>query len=197
MNITGYFEIEGTFSYIQNIAVWAARPEIHIIYDKIEPYKWRPIAVNYEIRYGKKWDGFLLEEIISEDLKNMRTLWAIDASDSVKMNDFGHNELKKIINNDAVYKYKDGDEIYLWDKAKKKINKNELNSFISNRGEKQRTKSSLIAEIAKESTIRDHLVINTDGSVDNKAVDRSDELMRLKLSPIFLLVLCIQEDVKM
>ena len=37
---------EGTFKYIQNIIGWTARPEVHIIVDKISLKDWRPKAVN-------------------------------------------------------------------------------------------------------------------------------------------------------
>jgi len=49
---------EGTFRYIQNIAGWTARPEIHRVVDRVQPKNWRPKAVKYSIRYGEKWNGF-------------------------------------------------------------------------------------------------------------------------------------------
>lgn len=38
-------EKEGTFKYVQNIIGWTARPEVHIIVDKISPKEWRPKAL--------------------------------------------------------------------------------------------------------------------------------------------------------
>lgn len=108
------------------------------------------------------------------DPKQLRTLWAIDCSESVRENQFYHNALRRVVNE----YYKKTDEIYLWDNNYKKISYEELNNFMSHQQGFNGTKSSLIAEISNESSIREHLMIITDGSVDPGEIDRSDQLMR-------------------
>ncbi|KAH0788413.1 Glutenin, high molecular weight subunit [Histomonas meleagridis] len=50
---------DGTFRYIQNIAGWTARPEVHIRTNPgIKPNEWRPKAVYYNIQLGVKWNKF-------------------------------------------------------------------------------------------------------------------------------------------
>lgn len=104
----------------------------------------------------------------------MRSLWVIDSSESVKENQFYHTELRRVVNE----YYKSTDEIYLQDNDFKQINYNELNTFVSNQEGFFGTKSSLIAEIAHRSSIREHLIIITDGAVDDGEINRSDQLMR-------------------
>ena len=43
--------LEGTLRYIQNLAGWTCRPEVHMRMNRsIKPWEWRPKAVNYTIR---------------------------------------------------------------------------------------------------------------------------------------------------
>ena len=89
-------ETDGTSLYIQNIAGWTARPEVHLIVDGKQPHEWRPKAVRIDkIDQEVFWTRFQVEPI--EDLDKLKRLWAIDSSESVRNNDFYHNELKKLI----------------------------------------------------------------------------------------------------
>lgn len=49
---------EGVFKYVQNIAGWTARPEIHKAVDNTNPEDWRPEAVIFTIQNGVQWNGF-------------------------------------------------------------------------------------------------------------------------------------------
>lgn len=169
-------ESDGTFRYIQNIAGWTARPEIHKHIDSIEPCDWRPKAVTYKIQKGVKWNDFkpMGKKIIPIDPHKLNALWAIDSSGSVRSSDFYHSELSKII---TEY-YKKGDDIYIWDSEYKHLTYEQLLDFNNKKEGHGGTESSLIAEVAKISTVKDHLIIVTDGDVNSGAIDRSDEIMK-------------------
>ena len=102
-----------------------------------------------------------------------------------------------------------------------KVTLNELHHFINNKKRRYGTKSSLIEEIAHLSNIKEHLIIVTDGSVNQDEIDKSDELVNkyninflyvttfiinngfpallekyLKLNPTFLFVVLIIENVQ-
>ena len=162
-----------TFRYVQNIAGWTGRPEIHIFHDKVEPSIWRPKAFEYTINYDEVWEGY---EALATDPKKLRTLWAIDCSGSVSRCVPYHEELKKIV---EEY-YKENDDIWLWDSGGKhdNINKEKLVDFYTKMWGRGGTDSSLIAEIANKSDCKEHLLIVTDGSVDSGSVDEADRLMK-------------------
>lgn len=46
------------FRYVQNIAGWTARPEIHLARDNVNPKDWRPASIQYTIQRGIRWNGF-------------------------------------------------------------------------------------------------------------------------------------------
>ena len=164
-------ETDGTSRYIQNIAGWTARPEVHLIIDGKQPHEWRPKAVKFEIDHTVFWTRFLTQPI--DDLNKLRRLWAIDSSESVQYNDFYHNELRKLIG-----PKRDGDEFYIWDNEYHKKTYEEIMAFINNREGHTGTQSHLIAEIATKSKIRDHLIIVTDGTVLPKEITLSDDEIR-------------------
>jgi hypothetical protein len=166
---------DGTFRYIQNIAGWTGRPEVHRALDRgVEPCDWRPKAVIFTMQKGVKWGNF--EKLPSQgyDVKNLRTLWAIDCSGSVHRDQLYHSELKKILDE----YYKNGDEFWLWDDKIEQRNYSGICSFINNMEGRGGTESSLIADIAQRSSLREHLIIVTDGCVNGGAIDRSDQKMR-------------------
>ena len=167
---------DGTFRYVQNIAGWTARPEVHQRIDGIQPCDWRPKAVEYTIIKGVKWNHFdpFPEQFVPIDPHTLRNLWAIDCSGSVKDAKLYHEELKKIIDE----YYKNGDDIWLWSNESKHVNYEELQIFNNRKLGKGGTESSLIAQIAQSSDCRDHLIIVTDGDVNTGAIDRSDEIMK-------------------
>ena len=116
------------------------------------------------------WPGFYSKIV---DPKELRNLWAIDASDSVSDHNFYHNQLKRILDEYG----KPDDEYYLWSNDIEKVTLDELHQFINNKKGRYGTKSSLIEEIAHLSNIKEHLIIVTDGSVDQNEIDKSDELV--------------------
>lgn len=66
----------------------------------------------------------------------------------------------------------------MWSDSISKVSLDELYRLIENKYGYNGTKSSLIAEIACQSFIRDHLIIVTDGSVDQDEIDKSDKLVK-------------------
>ena len=166
---------DGTFRYIQNIAGWTARPEVHLALDRgIQPCDWRPKAVEFKIQEGIKWDKFEKMPSQGVDIKGLKTLWAIDCSGSVGGQSLYHTELAKIVDE----YYKPGDDIWLWDDSIDHINIDRLRTFMRNREGRGGTYSELIAKIAIQSGMREHLLIVTDGYVGSGSIDESDNLMR-------------------
>ena len=178
MKIFSNMKNEGVFQYIRNIAGWTARPEIHLINDKKSPSEWRPKSIIYSIQRG---------------IKPSKAVWAIDCSESVKENDFYHDELEKIIHE----YYKEGDEIYLFDSNYKKISYQELIQFIKNRDGYPGISSSNIAKIAACTNISDNLIIVTDGSVIQNEIERSDHILmqhRIRFNFVATFIILNEDD---
>ena len=174
---------EGTFRYIQNIIGWMGRPEVHEHIDQMDPIEWRPSAVIIDkINRNEKWDKF---KIIKKDniktvvkkYNNMKTLFAIDCSESIKENQLYHSELNKIINE----YYKEGDLFYLWNHAirAKRVSREEMNEFIKEKKGLGGTNSTNIAKIAIDAgnSYREHLLIVTDGKVELIDIKESTDLL--------------------
>ena len=116
-------------------------------------------------------------EINEEDLKKMKTLFCIDASESVKGKTTYHNVTKNIFNKF----YKNGDIIWLWGSSTKKQTESQFRSWNDNKesglGE---TASELIADILniERNSGVEHLVIITEGFTNPGSLDKSDEKMK-------------------
>ena len=111
---------------------------------------------------------------MEDSVRSLRTLWAIDCSGSVNGFALYHDALKKIV---SQY-YKEGDDIWLWDNDMKHITYEDLQMFIEKRNGYGGTESSLIADIAQNSPIHEHLLIVTDGCVNGASIDRADLKMK-------------------
>ncbi|KAH0787495.1 hypothetical protein GPJ56_008690 [Histomonas meleagridis] len=162
---------DGTFKYIQNIAGWTARPEIHQLTDRnIKPKDWRPKAINYIIQENEIWYGF------TKIAKHR--LFAIDCSGSVKDNEFYHSELRKILE----LEYEIGDKIFLWSDKIWEKTRDQMNNFMDQKEGKNGTYSNLIVDIAVKAGVeyRDHLIIVTDGEVPMETVQKGDKKMEKK-----------------
>ncbi|KAH0789975.1 hypothetical protein GPJ56_006102 [Histomonas meleagridis] len=161
---------DGTFKYIQNIAGWTARPEVHSRDKNIKPKYWRPKAVIYTVHEGIKWNGF------SDIIKHR--LFAIDCSGSVRGNIFYHSELRKIIENE----YKPGDKIFIWSNLEhlQEKTRSQMEDFMNNKYGNEGTYSDLIADIVVTAgeNYHDHLIIVTDGEVPFETVQAGDEKMK-------------------
>ena len=124
---------EGTYRYIQNIIGWMGRPEVHDHIDQMDPTEWRPSAVIIDkINKNEKWTKFKKMKIpkniyVKVNPKEMRTLFAIDCSNSIHSEKLYHKELNKLINE----YYKEGDLFYLWDDSikEKKISRKKMKEF--------------------------------------------------------------------
>ena len=162
------------FRYFQNIASWSARPEIHLFYDRIDIKDWRPEGINYIIDPNKKWIKFEERPIKEYDLKSLKTLFAFDNSRSVSNNTLYFEKINELI---KEY-YKDGDKLYLWDHNKTELSKTQIDMWIESKKGNGGTISSEIAEIAKEcESFREHLIIVTDGHVNEKEIENCDKKM--------------------
>ena len=167
------------FRYFQNIASWSARPEIHLLYDKIDVRDWRPDCIDYKIDINKKWTKFLPKPSGSPkiDLLKLKTLFAFDNSTSISshyIKELYFSEINRII---KKY-YKDGDKFYLWGDTFTEKTKTEIDDWIKKEKGTEGTRSENIAKIAQEcQDHREHLIIVTDGRVIENSIKKSDELM--------------------
>ena len=167
----------GTFRFIQNIAGWTARPEIIFLTENKKPFQWRPKGIDYKVNYNASFNGFLKLENY-KNLEDKKTLFAIDNSGSINNLSFYPNELCNIV---KKYFNKDrGDTIYFWNDFREKISKEAFDLKIQKRkfgiGGTVITTIVEIINIEKENNFR-HLVIITDGKVENWKIEETDKIM--------------------
>jgi len=168
----------GTYRFIQNIAGWTARPEKIFKLEKKNPWEWRPKGINYIVNYDATFDRYLKLENENLKLGNMKTLFAIDNSGSKHGNGFYYNELKEIVKNHFAKKR--GDIFYLWNTQNKKITKEELDEQIQSKIGVGGTDVNVISNIIEEEKKNNfkHLVIVTDGQVDQQDILKADLRMK-------------------
>ena len=172
------------FRYFQNIASWSARTSIHLYYDNIDVKLWRPESINYEIDINKKWTKFIKKKEKNKlfyqiddksKLIKMKVLFAFDNSGSISNNKIYFKEVDRIV---KKY-YKDGDKFYLWGNTYSEKSKVEIEKWIKEEKGPEGTYPSNIAECClKNPNIREHLIIVTDGQVEEREIEKSDELMK-------------------
>ena len=162
-----------SYRYYQNIASWSARTEIHLIYDNIDARDWRPQYIDYKIDPNKKWTNFK-EKNRKVDFKKLKTIFAFDNSGSISDNNLYFNEIDRII---KKY-YKNGDRFFLWGSKYTEKNKNEIDDWIKKKYGREGTCSINIAKLAATyPNDREHLIIVTDGEVDENDIKESDKFM--------------------
>ena len=162
---------DSAFRYFQNIASWSARPEIHLSHDGIDAKDWRPKCINYNIDINKKWTKFMEKTI---DLSKYKTLFVFDNSGSISGDSIYFNKIDEVI---KKY-YKEGDKFYLWGTTYIEKSKTEIEAWINEKKGYEGTYPSNIIKIAKECPdYRDHLIIFTDGSVDESTIQECDQLL--------------------
>ena len=158
----------GIIRYFQNLAAWTLHPEIHLIYENIEPKDWRLDSIDYKIDINKRWTNFEI------NLFKLKTLFAFDNSGSITGNELYFNEINQLIHKF----YKPNDKFYLWGSTYTEQSKSEIEQWIKNRVGKEGTCSINIAKLAKENpNHREHLIIVTDGSVSVGDIDECDEFL--------------------
>ena len=166
------------FRYFQNIASWSARAEIHLMYDKKDARDWRPECVDYIIDENKKWTNFQkkgkFNDLRKEELQKLKILFAFDKSGSVS----GKKEYFKEIDKILKEYYKNGDKLYLWGDQYIEKTKTEIDKWIKEEYGSGGTYTSNIVELANINlNHREHLIIVTDGIVEENEIKKSDELM--------------------
>ena len=164
------------FRYFQNIASWSARTEIHMVYDNKDIKEWRPDCINYNIDINKKWTQLKEAPSFTKavDFSKLKTLFAFDNSGSISGNSVYFNEIARIV---KKY-YKNGDKFYLWGSTFTEKSKSEIDEWIKNENGPEGTDSSQIAYLAHNcQSHREHLIIVTDGQVDEYSIRESDKLM--------------------
>jgi len=168
---------DGTFKYIQNLAGWTARPEINFTIEKIYPWEWRPKGINYKVDYNSHYNGYLKYE--NKNIKEMKTLFAIDRSGSTSFNLY-EKEVINLINN--YYEEERGDIIYIWGDSYKKLTKEELLLGFKEDDDLGSTYPKLIVYIMEEEQKNNfkHLMIITDGNVSDYEINEVDEIMEDK-----------------
>lgn len=156
-------ENDGTYRYYENIIAWTTRPEV-LLYEGQLVKDYRPNKVNYILDYNNKLNEFKelpKKEITENDLKQMKTIFCIDASGSVGGSTLYHNVTKRIF--DKFYKKED--LIYLWGDSTSKKSENEFRVWNNTKNSGLGgTSSELIADILNQekNSGLDHLIIITD-----------------------------------
>ena len=155
-----------TFRFIQNIAGWTARPEVKYFGENLLPRKWRPKGIDYKVNKDAVFNEFI----------NLKTLFAIDYSDSTYGSDFYYTEIKSLI--DKYYNEKRGDIIYFWADDYQRIEEKEvIDCIIENEnGYGAGTKIDLIVDIINNEKINNfrQLIIITDGIVTEEEIELTD-----------------------
>lgn len=101
-------------------------------------------------------------------------LWCIDCSGSVGGCELYHEQLKLLLS-----KYRqENDDFYFWDDNYYRSSSIGVDIFTSLKLGQGGTRSEYIADICEQSTIRDHLIIVTDGCVFSGSIDKSDMKMK-------------------
>ena len=166
----------GTAKYIQNIAAWSARIEYHYTQEYLQPSEYRPKLVEYKFNKNDKWTKFSNRPTI--DPRQLKTIIAFDQSGSVSEKIIYFERLKNIIN--TFYNEERGDAIYKWESSQKKLSYKETMDILSQMKGQGDTYSHLIAEIANIENVKNfrHLLIVTDGEVNNNEIKLGDKLMK-------------------
>ena len=153
---------KGTPRYIQNIISWLGAPEKHQQKDNCKDGSdYRPKAIDIQINWNDKWTGFK-ERPKSNSIENMKTLFAVDSSGSVRSNQHYFNKLVSLRN--QYYNSSRGDKFYTWGSSYKYLTESSMNEFINNQHGGGGTYSYYIAEIGKDTKGEnfEHLIIVTD-----------------------------------
>ena len=102
---------KGTPRYIQNIVSWLGAPEKHQIKDNCKDgTDFRSKAVDIQINWKDKWNGFKERPNDLINPENMKTLFAADCSSSITGNKVYFAKLRYLRN--KYYKSSGGDKFY-------------------------------------------------------------------------------------
>ena len=181
----------GTPRYIQNIICWLAAFEKHNKNEGLDGSEFRPKLVEHSID-SDKWQKFKPKPI-----ENMKTLFAVDCSDSTDGYPHYYSKIRELVN--KYYKTERGDKFYTWGSYYHYKTNDEMNQYINNEEGTEGTDSSKIAEIANEVKNEnfEHLIIVTDGQVDTSKIDLSDKLVKeykLKFSYVSSYLINLHND---
>ena len=168
---------KGTPRYIQNIVSWLGAPEKHQMKDNCKDgTEYRPKAIDIQIDWNDKWDGF--KERPTKNPEKMKTLFAVDCSGSISGKNNYFSKLREL--RLKYYNSSRGDKFYTWGSGYYYKNEAEMDSFIANKYGPDGTESYYIAEIGRVTKNEnfEHLIIVTDGQVDESSIDESDRRVK-------------------
>jgi hypothetical protein len=165
---------KGTPRYIQNIVSWLGAPEKHQMKDKCKDgTDFRPKAIDVQINWNDKWNGFKERPKKLSDPEKMKTLFAVDCSGSISGVDNYFRKLREL--RLKYYNGSRGDKFYTWGSSYYYNTEAQMDSFIANKYGPDGTYSYFIAEIGRETKNEnfEHLIIVTDGHVGTNDIDES------------------------
>ena len=166
---------KGTPRYIQNIVSWLGAPEKHQQRDKCKDGSdYRPKAIDIQINWEDKWNGFKERPKNISLPENMKTLFAVDCSGSISGRETYFRKLHEL--RLKYYNSGRGDKFYTWGSGYYYKTEQEMDNFIASRYGPDGTYSYYIAEIGRVTKNEnfEHLIIVTDGCVDSYDIDESD-----------------------
>ena len=170
---------DSSFRYFQNIASWSARPEIHLAYDCIDAKDWRPECIKYTIDLNRKWTHCLPkpDKLKKLDLNKLTTLFAFDNSGSISDNPLYFKTIERLVKKF----YKIGDKFFLWGSQYTEQSKFQIEEWIKRMKGIEGTSVLNIAKLSDTClSHRDHLLIVTDGCVDESDIERTDVFIKSK-----------------
>ena len=166
---------KGTPRYIQNIVSWLGAPEKHQQRDKCKDGSdYRPKAIDIQINWNDRWNGFKERPKNLSLPENMKTLFAVDCSGSISGCENYFRKLREL--RLKYYNSSRGDKFYTWGSNYYYKNEQEMDSFIASKYGPDGTESYYIAEIGRVTKNEnfEHLIIVTDGQVSTYDIDESD-----------------------
>ena len=166
---------KGTPRYIQNIVSWLGAPEKHQEKDKCKDgTDFRPKAIDIQINWNDKWNGFKERPKNLSLPENMKTLFAVDCSGSISGREIYFRKLREL--RLKYYNGNRGDKFYTWGSSYYYKTESEMDSFIANKYGRDGTCSYYIAEIGRVTKNEnfEHLIIVTDGCVGTGDIDESE-----------------------
>jgi len=168
-----------TARYFQNIVSWLGSPEKHQQIDACrDGTEYRPKSIDLQINWSDKWKGFKIRDINISSPENMKTLFAVDCSRSISGMKIYFKKLRELIQ--RYYLSSRGDKFYTWSNGYFYKTEKEMNRFINEEvGQSNERHSYYIAEIGRETKNEnfEHLIIVTNGSVGERDIDASDNLV--------------------
>ena len=173
-------EDDSAFRFFQNIAAWSARTQYHVVIENMDFIKWRPNAIEFKINEDKKWNKFKKKNYTKNmqvDLSKMKTIFAFDNSGSIYFRSKLYFEVVKDI---IINQFKKEDICFVWSDCIKEKSYEEIEQWIEDKSTPgdDTCPHYIVEEANKKEEMREHLLIVTDGRIDEEEIELCDKMMK-------------------